>query len=260
MLLLCSLFSPLLSMAQGETLCWQIVGVGVGCERKSAKRSADVHIDPCYLPKTSGSGFFLNGEDFDAVPRHFAVRAPKDLIGKWFASPAEYRASRAGTALLALTQKPRAGRSVTPQVIYERAAAAVSRFEMPDYSDLDPIAVLKTFEQVFDCGKTFAKPRLPPGGEATSTMGWGANEEWLGWFRGRVAQLSRGRVRVRRIDCKKGENGSTCGGHGRPCGAEELVAVGPNGRKVRFDLGHWNTYALRLVDQGECALTEYWRE
>jgi hypothetical protein len=67
-------------------------------------------------------------------------------------------------------------------------------------------------------------------------------------------------VLVRRIDCRKGENGSTCTGHGRPCEAEELVAVSASGRKLRFDLGYLNTYALMRVVQGECAVTESWKE
>ncbi|MBL0157954.1 MAG: hypothetical protein IPP47_12755 [Bryobacterales bacterium] len=244
----CFLPFPLfLPTAQGETPCWKIVRVSTASEQKNYARQYYVQVDPCYLPPTLESGFHLNGEDFDSVLRHFGARIPEELIGKWFASPAELRASRAGVSLLALVQKPRPKSVVTPQVVYDRAAAAVSRLQVPDYSDLDTIAVLAAFEKVFDCGKTLAEPRKFPGSDTVSTMGWGVNPQWFQWFCGRVSQLSRGRVLVRRIDCKQGEMGISCSGHGPQCVYEELVAVDSSGRKLRFDLGYQDTYALRPI-------------
>lgn len=241
-------FSLFLTTAQSETLCWKIARVSAPSEQKNDAGQYYVQVDPCYLPPTLGSGFHLSGKDFDSVLRHFGARIPAELIGKWFDSPAELGSSRAGLSLLALVQKPRAKAAVTPQVVYDRAAEAVSRLQMPDYSDFDRLAVLAAFEKVFECGKTLAKPRTLRGSDIISTRGWGVNPQWFQWFCGRVSQLSHGRVRVRRIDCRQGEMGISCSGHGPPCAHEELMAVDSSGRKLRFDLGYQDTYALRPIE------------
>ncbi len=255
-----SLLSPLLNVVGGETLCWKIAGVSAVCEQKKETRRFFVHLEPCYLPPSGGRGFHLNGEDFDTVLRYFGANGPNQILGKWFASPSTLGASRAGLSLLALAQKAPANKSVSSQVIYERAALALSRFQVPDYSDLNPLVVLKAYEAAFDCGKTLSKPRIMSNSKTMSTLGWGANPEWLMQFCGRVSQLSRGQVRVRRIDCGKDEMGSSCTGHGPQCEYEELVAVSLSGRKLRFNLGYRDTYPVVPKDQDGCTFAEYWRK
>ena len=247
-----ALFSLFLSIARGETICWQIHSVSGWCELPRDDRPFYVRTVRCAAPRTSMEGFYLTAEDLGFVMRQFGARSPQTLIGKQFASPADLGATRAGLGLLALTQKPQMKTILTAQAIYERAAAALSKLQLPDYSDLDALSVLNAFQRAFDCGKTLSKPRRMGRSNTTSTLGWGVNPQWLQWFCARVAQLSHGQVRVRRIDCKKGEMGSSCTGHGPQCEYEELVAVGASGHKLRFDLGYRNTYAILPVDQSQC--------
>ena len=203
-------------------------------------------------------GFSLNGADFDAVLTCFRANSPQDLVGRRFASPKELGEDLAGIGLLRLTFRPPGKSRIPKQAIYERAAVALAKLQLPDYSDLDPMVVLGAFHEAFDCGKTLTTPKRTGASRRKTTLGWGVNHQWFAWFCGRVARLSHGQVNVRRIVCRSDEIGISCTGHGPQCAYEELVAVNRSGQKVRFDLGFRNTDAFTPASQGECPIVEYW--
>jgi len=133
------------------------------------------HIEMCRKGSSSVTGMGELGKDLAPFVKHFGVNTPEELTGKSFDSEDDFVFS----ALEALRMEVLHGGDYIPpdySTLFEAAAKALSRMELPDFSDVASQDVFAAFQSVFDRFR--------------------ANKKWLSWFSGQVAIFSEGRVTI----------------------------------------------------------------